>query len=364
MKKILYVINYLTNGGPTRVLQNIIKPLDKNAYKITILTLINKNDEKLVKTLKKDGIEVIELELQKSLKSVILKKSKIIQKINEVNPNIIHTHGIVPTYLCYSKKIKCYKLTTIHNNMYEDYRFTYGNLKGKIFAKVHLHCLKRYNQVICCSKTSYNALKGKLKNATYILNGIDVLDSYTYNDRLSLREQLNIEENAIIYIYVGCLSKLKKVLQLLEMFDKYKKENEYLLVLGDGEYKKQCMRYQSKNIRILGFKENPLKYMNASDIYISNSSSEGFSISIIEALHCGLYCFLSNIDSHKECFSIDKNYYIGEYFDKNSFFEKKQKLRYNYENNKNIKKIKEFQDKYLSSKKMASEYEKYYKKVK
>lgn len=54
MKKILYTINFLTNGGPTRVLQNIIKNLDKNKYDIYVMTLIDENSKDIVQALK-DG---------------------------------------------------------------------------------------------------------------------------------------------------------------------------------------------------------------------------------------------------------------------------------------------------------------------
>lgn len=45
MIKIIYTINFLTNGGPTRVLENLIKNLDKNYYEIIVITLINENEK-------------------------------------------------------------------------------------------------------------------------------------------------------------------------------------------------------------------------------------------------------------------------------------------------------------------------------
>ena len=123
MINILFTINFLTNGGPTRVLENIISSLNKEEYKITILTLIDENNPKLVEKLEKDGIKIVQLNYSKSL-GCILKNRKEIQKvIQEIKPDIIHTHGIVSSLILYMIKIDAYKITTIHNNMFEDYNY-------------------------------------------------------------------------------------------------------------------------------------------------------------------------------------------------------------------------------------------------
>lgn len=358
MINILFTINFLTNGGPTRVLENIISSLDRKKYNITILTLINENNQKLVEKLTKDGIKIVQLNYSKSLGSILKDRKKIEESIKEIKPDIIHTHGIVSSLLFYLMKIDAYKITTIHNNMFEDYKYTYGKYKGIIFSFIHIWTLKGYNNVICCSKTSYEALKRKCKNLSYIRNGIDCNINNVKNKN-EIRKELNIPENDTVFTYVGVVNERKRVVELVKMFASTLKNDEWLLIVGDGELLEEAKKYKNDRIIFVGFKENALDYLNASDIYISNSSSEGFSISIIEALHCNLYCFLSDIPSHKECFEIDNEFYIGEYFNDGNFVEQKEKLITNVKNikcNNNSK----FQDKYLSSKAMTKEYEKYY----
>lgn len=357
MINILFTINFLTNGGPTRVLENIIKTLDKKIYNITILTLINENNQQLVEKLMKDGVKIVQLNYPKKLHNILKDRKKIEKTIKEINPDIIHTHGIVSSLILYFMKINAYKITTIHNNMFEDYKYTYGKYKGIIFSFIHILTLKNYNHVICCSKTSYNALKGKCKNISYIRNGIDC--NINMKDKCEIRKELNIPENDIVFIYVGVINSRKRVIELVKMFSTTLKDNEWLLIVGDGDLLEEAKKYKNDKIIFVGFKDNVLDYMNASDIYTSNSSSEGFSISIIEALHCNLYCFLSDIASHKECFDIDNNFYIGEYFNNQNFKEQKEKLIRNIKNIKlNNNSI--FQNKYLSAKSMTEEYEKYY----
>lgn len=359
MKKILFTINYLTNGGPTRVLQNIIKELDKNEYEIFVLTLIDQNNKDLVKGLKIDGIKIIEFNYPKSLKEVIKNRKTVVKKINEINPDIIHTHGIVTTFICANKSINNYKITTIHNSIFEDYKYTYGKLKGIMFALLHILALKRFDDIICCSKTSYNVMKKYRKNATFIRNGIDIDNKKEKSiTREKIRKELKIPNDAIVYLYVGVINERKRVVELVDLFNSCIKDNEYLVIVGNGNLMNEAeIHAKSKNIIFTGFKENSIDYYMASDVYVSNSSSEGFSISVIEALDNGLLLLLSDIPSHKECFEIDDNYYIGEYFSKDNFFEKKDTV---YENIGKCIDIEKFKYKYLSARSMTDEYKKYY----
>ena len=363
MMKILYTINFLTNGGPTRVLLNIIKNIDINKNKVGILTIIDANDANIVEDLRDKGIEIIELKYSKKLSQIIKNKNKIIKEINSFNPNIIHTHGIVTSFICADNKVKAKKVTTIHNNMFEDYKYTYGLLKGYIFCLEHIRILKKFDLTICCSSTSYNSLKNKIKKITYIRNGIDV--NYTSNKemvRKQIRKSLNINNNDVLFIYAGNINKLKRVIELVEMFKNNHNNNEYLLILGDGPLLEDAKKINSSNVKFLGFKSNIIDYFYASDVYISNSSSEGFSISIIEALNCGLLCLLSTIPSHKECFEINDKIYIGELFDEFNFDVKKDKVLNNLKQlNKEL--IVDFQKKYLSSNSMASQYFEIYKGI-
>ena len=143
--KILYTINFVTSGGPTRVLLNQIYNLSKNEFDIYLLTIIDQNKKSMISNLKKYGVKVIQLKIPKTLLGAILNRNLMVNEVLKINPDIIHTHGIVTSIILSVSKIKCKKVTTIHNNVYEDYKLTYGNIKGNLIAKVHLKCLKNFD---------------------------------------------------------------------------------------------------------------------------------------------------------------------------------------------------------------------------
>ncbi len=219
MKKIniLYTINYITNGGPSRVLLNTIKNLNREKYNITVLTIIDKNNKTIVDELRKNGIKIVEIKINKSLSGLISNYKLIEHTIIELHPDIIHTHGIVTSIIVASKKIKSAKITTIHNDVYNDYAYTYGKIKGKIIAFIHMNRIKKFNQIICCSKSSYEVLKNKFKNINYINNGADMIipkDKDTIRGKI--RKELNIPSDAIVYIYVGVIKERKRVVELVK----------------------------------------------------------------------------------------------------------------------------------------------------
>lgn len=356
MIKILFIINYLKNSGPTRILLNTIKNLDSNMFEINLLTLKNKDDKTLLENIKNKGVNVVNMNFNNN-SIIIANIGKIRRIIDDIKPNIVHSHGIIPDLI--SSKGEHKKICTLHSNINEDYLNFYGKNKGKFFCKIHSRILNKFDLVCCCSESVYNSVKNQIRNATFVRNGIDF---EVTNEENNIRNELNIPSDAIIYIYCGRLIPGKRIEELINMFNKSKKDNEYMLVLGTGPLYDSILNYESEQIRVLGFKTDIYKYYLASNIYISNSASEGFSVSVIEALGCGLYLFLSDIPSHKECFNIDKSYYIGEYFSNKDFCEKKERLLNNIDL-KNNKKLIAFQSQYLSGKAMTQKYEIMYKSL-
>jgi len=349
MINLLYVINFLNNGGPSNVLKNLAFSLDQKKYQITVLTLVNENDRGIVKEFQKRNIKIVPLDYNKSLKTISKNKNSIIKKINSLHADIIHTHGIVGTILVANKNIKGKKITTVHNALYDDYKYTYGKLKGALLTKLHLKALKRFDKTIFCSESSYSLYKSKIKNSTFIRNEITP-KAPMKNARTKIRRELNLKNTDIVFVYGGVLNERKGSCELAELFSKHHKPNEYLLLVGDGPAAENIKSLNDNHLILTGFKDNLTDYFAASDVYISNSHAEGLSVSIIEALSLGLPLFLRDIPSHRECIDLGSNY-LGETFTPETFAEKLETLRKNYQSVKPFK---------VTAKSMAKQYAELY----
>lgn len=343
--KIVYIITNIKNCGPFSVIQGLLDNISASKY---VISLFGHDDKSVIKNLEDNGITVISLKLSRS--NIFFKGKKVLKKVlDEINPDVVHSHGLLPDYLL-SKIDNHYKVSTIHNNPYEDYKYNFGFM-GPFWIWFHLRSLKHFDKVIGCSKSVYDVLEKKLNNCTFICNGINI-DRYDKDTiRKKVRDELNLASSDIIYIYAGVLSNRKNVLTLINYFDDYHDDNEYLLILGDGPLKEKCLNIKSENVLMLGHQANVMDYYLASDIYISASLSEGFSISILEALSAGNLLLLSDIPSHREMVCLNPDIYLGEVFYKNDFKQNKDKvcLKLNDNNSLEICDI-------ISAKKMADLY--------
>lgn len=353
MKKVVFIINYIVNGGPSRVIYNIAINLVKK-FDVTLITLFDKNNKDVIEKFKKKGIKVKELNVPKNFRNLIIIDNIVSKELEKIKPDIVHTHGILPDYINMKLKLDVKKVSTLHCNVYEDYILTYGKLKGNIYAQLHIFILKHIHNVVACSKYLSDCLKNKIPNITFIRNGI----SENLVNKNITRKDLKIPDDALIYVYVGNFTKGKNILNLLRWF-KQCNSNNYLLVLGKGPLEYEVKKYESERIKILGFKENIMEYFNLADIYVSASLSEGFSISVLEALDTGLHLLLSNIPSHNEVININKDIYLGEVFDNNNFKSQIKKLEDKFRK-ENKSEIISFKNRYLSDINMTNEYIKVY----
>lgn len=355
MVRIVYVINYIVKNGPSSVVLNLIHNLDKSEYEVTLITLFNGNDTEVVQQLKKEGVAVCECKHLSRMKCILGQSREFTNMIKSGQFDILHSHGFIPDVLSSYLKFPIKKITTLHNNMYEDYLDTYGYIKSRAFIAVHLDALKKLDVCVCCSKSVYQVMKNRLKNTLFIRNGIEPASAKT----VVTRKKIGIPADARVFLYAGVLTSRKNTASLVKNFVQCHNEREYLLVLGEGEEETQCREASDNHVRILGFQSDPIAYMNISDIYTSASKSEGFSVSVLEALSCGLGLFLSDIPSHREVVEMGQKLYVGETFLPYEFADKIGALR---ERKFETNTIKEFQERFLSAKSMTEKYEKLYQR--
>lgn len=348
--KVAYIVTRIEKGGPGCIVLNLIHGLDKKRFCPILITLFDENDNDIVKDLRSSGIQVIEYKFS-SRKKFLFREYHILEKYLLDNVDIVHTHGLTPDIAVSRMNDKLLRLATIHNVMEEDYLYHYGKIKSILLVRVHKKALKRYDCVVGCSQNVGKSLKG-ISTVTYVRNGIDTAPVSSVT-----RKDLEIPENANVFIYVGWMSKGKNVVELADLFSQYRGDEDYLVLVGDGPTLKDIIQKCDSHIKTVGFQKNAIQFMKIANVYISASKSEGFPVSVLEALSCGLVLFLSDIPSHKEFFSIDKNVYLGESFNFKNFKKKMEDLKSHQWNRENII---FFHSKQLSAKVMSNRYQKIY----
>ena len=353
MVRIAYVINYIVKNGPSSVVLNLINNLDRSKYDISLITLFEGNNAEVVSALRNNGVTVYECNMLSRMKCLLGQSRKFSDVVEKGRFDILHTHGIIPDVLSSRLHTTAKRFTTIHNNMYEDYLDSYGYAKSRIFIALHLAALKKLDECVCCSESVYDVMIRHLPNVSFIRNGIEPVQAHS----VITRAEVDVPEDAQVFLYAGVLNSRKNIVWLIEEFVRYHESDECLLVLGSGEKEAECKAKADDHVRMLGFQTDPIAYMNISDVYVSASKSEGFSISVLEALSRGLGLFLSDIPSHREVVEMGQDVYLGETFSPDDFEIKMNALR---ERKINKAEIKAFQEKELSAKGMVERYMKRY----
>ena len=117
-----------------------------------------------------------------------------------------------------------------------------------------------------------------------------------------IRNQLNIKDDCLIFLFVGRLKREKGVFELVDAFKNVSERHDdvALLIVGpDDEGLQQGLisRLEGSKefVRFVDFTKTPEQYMAASDIFVLPSYREGFGSVIIEAASCGLPSIGSNI---------------------------------------------------------------------
>jgi glycosyltransferase involved in cell wall biosynthesis len=315
MTKIVFIVSTLKKSGPIVVLKNIIKYLDLNIYTPVIITLSEEPTESEKEYFETQlGAEVICLGLSR-LKGIFSAKNKIKHILKAVKPDVIHSHGIRADYICSGLSEYSVRISTLHNYAFEDYKMKFGKIKSFIMIFIHYSLVKKNpSMFIACSKALHEKYKKNQQvSLKYIQNGVDLKEYYPIKSKQGIRNKLDIRKDSVVFISVGSLVKLKNLKTTVDAFTLFNNtiENSALLIIGDGPEKKYLDK-SNKNIFFLGSIANVYEYLQASDIYVSSSLSEGLPNSVMEAMATGLPCVLSDISAHHELVSTDKSLIFAE----------------------------------------------------
>lgn len=107
--------------------------------------------------------------------------------------------------------------------------------------------------------------------------------------------------NKKIIVSVSRLDNQKDHETLLSAFQiiNNKVPNSRLWIVGDGPNKNGLVKMSSElnltdKVKFFNWKQNPLKILNKSSVFVLSSKWEGFPLSILEAMFCGLPIIASN----------------------------------------------------------------------
>jgi L-malate glycosyltransferase len=263
---------------------------------------------------KKDDVHTILYTLDKSWKlnqdpELIVRKF-IFYNFPFDDFDIVHTSGIRPDLIgnLFRKKIK-YHVSTIHNFVFQDLRYTYNLFVSIIFGYLWLKIRQKADKLVCVSgslKDYYTRwiLPEKMEiiyNGIRIINEVPVVNNKIVNTISDLRAK------GYLILGTACiLTKRKGLNHIIEIMDSLPKYA--LVVLGNGKEMKSLIKLvkrkkMTERCFFLGFTDGAAKYFNLFDIFLMSSFSEGFGLTLVEAVQKQVPVICSDLKVFRELFN-------------------------------------------------------------
>jgi len=107
-------------------------------------------------------------------------------------------------------------------------------------------------------------------------------------DRRAAREALGLPQDAFIVGYHGRVAHEKNLVTLLRGFSRLRAHAKRLLIVGDGVPSIVARLRKRPDVLVTGFTPEVTPWLQAMDVYVQPSLTETTSLSVLEAMACGL----------------------------------------------------------------------------
>lgn len=306
MKRVLFLINSLGEGGAEKVLVTLVKNLDKSKFDITVMTLfdIGVNKESLP-----DDIRYIT-----HLKRMPRGNSHIMKLFS---PQALHRHFIRDTYdieiaflegpcarIISGCKYTGTKLVSWTHCTWHSEREFAQSFRSLKEARV---CCQKFDKNIFVSMGVQEAFEKycQVDNKEVIYNVIE-------SDRIQQLAKEPVTDNAFKsdefnIVSVGKVIPVKGYDRLARIHKRLRDRGYkvHTYILGIGSQRKEIEDYCIKNgfqdsFTFLGYQQNPYKYMSKADLFVCSSLSEGLSTAVTEALITGIPVLSTDVSGMNE----------------------------------------------------------------
>lgn len=222
----------------------------------------------------------------------------LLRIVRKYDIDIIHAHSVIPTGLMgviVAKIVRKPIIITSHGMDITNFE------NSSFFKKLIVFSLNKSNGSIAVSENLAEKMRSLGTNPniiTVLRNGVDTT-RFTPLKNKDLRKSYKIKDEEILILFVGYLDSFKGIFEIVNAFNKIKKDNCFakLMIVGTGpkknELKNRVLDLGLEKSVILTGNVEPEKihtYYQASDIFVlpSYTDSGGPPLVFIEAMACGL----------------------------------------------------------------------------
>lgn len=282
MKKVTVFIPSLAIAGAEKVVTDLAIHIDKSKIDLTVAIINNNKQTYFYERLKKNNIKIVDLSASgNKLKAVY----NIFKYLRKQKPDVIHANVATLQYL-----ILPVLIAGVQKKYYTVHGAAQYLAETPIRKFIYRFCFKvlQFKTVAISSfvkETINKEYNIPMSDICKISNGVD-LTQYAPSKK---------KDNQFRIISVGRFQPVKNQGLLIDAFNLVLKKhpNTELVMLGDGPLKEELLtKMQELGIRdkvvMPGNVSNTPAYLTQSSVYVGTSLFEGFSLTAVEAMACGI----------------------------------------------------------------------------
>lgn len=298
--KVLQIINSLATGGAEKLLLDTIPLYREAGIEMDVLVFWN-NNHQFINALKGlDCCKVIVLKESDSFRDIyslyhILKLRKYLKQYD-----IAHVHLFPAQYFTVLANIsignKCKLIFTEHNT-------TNKRIQKSYFRFIERFIYSSYSKIVCISneiQSIYSSYLSVLADRLLVIqNGVDLKSIIQAIPLENSEIHPCIKNSDRFLVQVSAFRVQKDQKTLIEAMS-ILPDDVVLLLVGDGEFKKECEMLVSKlelqkRVFFLGQRMDVPQLLKTANIIVLSSKYEGLSLSSIEGMVSGRPFIASNV---------------------------------------------------------------------
>lgn len=305
MKKILFLIHDLGQGGAEKVLVNLVNNMDRSKFDISVTALFGGgvNEQFIAPDIHFHAVFSKEVSGNSKLMKLLTPRQLHRMCVKEhYDIEISYLEGPSARVIsgCTDKSTKLVSWIHVEQHTMERLAGSFRSVREACW------CYNRFDQTVCVSQYVHDDFCRILdfqKPCCVLYNTVES-EKILANANDAAPELM--EDGRIHLVAVGTLKESKGYMRLLSIIKNLQVEKPiHLYILGVGPLQQEIERYIQVNdlqetITMLGYQTNPYKYVSKSDLFVCASLAEGFSTAATEALIVGTPVCTVEVSGMKE----------------------------------------------------------------
>jgi glycosyltransferase involved in cell wall biosynthesis len=305
-------------GGAERQIQRLAPRLQARGFEVCVVT---RHAPGLSRFEMVDGVPVYRLVCPGPKPvAALLYISSAFRLLSRLRPDVVHAHEILSPASTALLAKRFYGWPVV-------VKVLRGGLRGDVYKLKRSPFWRQRFDALCRGVDSFVVISREIEQElsalgvpttkrAFIPNGVDT-ENYapvSASQKHQLRTSLQLPPDGMFIIYLGRLTFEKRVDHLLQIWPDIRTAfpGAHLLIVGSGPEEAR-LRAQSgpvAGVTFTGQTNDALHYLQAADIFVLPSATEGLSNSLLEALSTGLPVLATSVGGTPDVISHGVNGYL------------------------------------------------------